>query len=120
LTLTNHNIHDNNFFEKIAPSLKLIVDEVLKILNNAKREDITDLNKGFIREAVVDFFASLMNSGHHYLVRRYKQEISDLFFNENFFLMSRRSLKKWCRIINHFISDHKDAVFDDLIYKWNM
>jgi hypothetical protein len=33
--------------------------------------------------------------------------------------MSRRNLKKWSKIINHFISDHKDAVFDDLLYKWN-
>ena len=33
--------------------------------------------------------------------------------------MSRRTLCKWCKIINHVISDSKDAVFDDLIYKWN-
>jgi hypothetical protein len=33
--------------------------------------------------------------------------------------MSRRNLRKWTKIINHFISDHKDAVFDDLLYKWN-
>ena len=43
-----------------------------------------------------------------------------MFFNENFFLMSRRSLRKWCKVINHIITDHKDAVFEDLLYKWNM
>jgi hypothetical protein len=110
----------HNSFDKIAASLKMIVDEVLKILNNTKKEDIVDQNKSFIREAVVDFFASLMDTASQYLIKRYRQEISDLFFNENFFLMSRRSLRKWCKIINHFISDHKDAVFDDLLYKWNI
>jgi len=34
-------------------------------------------------------------------------------------MMSRKNLRKWTKIINHFISDHKDAVFDDLLYKWN-
>lgn len=42
-----------------------------------------------------------------------------MFFHDNFFQMSRRNLRKWCKIINHFINDHKDAVFDDLLYKWN-
>lgn len=55
-----HQTH--NALEKIAASLKIIVDEVLKILNNTKKEDIVDQNKSFIREAVVDFFASLMDS----------------------------------------------------------
>jgi len=39
----------------------MIMDEVLKILNNTKKEGILDQNKNFIREAVVDFFASLMD-----------------------------------------------------------
>jgi len=33
--------------------------------------------------------------------------------------MSRRNLRKWCKIINHFINENKDAVFDDLLYRWN-
>lgn len=94
-----------------------MVDEVLKILS--KRDDKDNRERAFIREAATDFFATLMDGANNYLVKRYKQEISDLFFHDNFFQMSRRNLRKWCKIINHFISDHKDAVFDDLLYKWN-
>ena len=60
LLVGGHLIH--NAFDKIAASLKTIVDEVLKILNNTKKDGIIDPNKSFIREAVVDFFASLMDT----------------------------------------------------------
>ena len=82
-------------------------------MNNGEYE------RAFIREVVTDFFASLMDSANMYLVKRYKPEISEIFFSDTFFQMSRRNLRKWCKIINHVISDHKDAVFDDLLYKWN-
>lgn len=97
----------------------MIVDEVLKILNNTKKETVLDQNKSFIREALVDFFASLMDTASQYLIKRYKAEIQEFFSNENFFIMSRRSLRKWSKIINHFISDQKDAVFDGLFYQYN-
>lgn len=122
LLVGGHQSH--NAFDKIAASLKIIVDEVLKILNNTRKEGIVDQNKSFIREAVVDFFASLMDkeNASKYLIKRYRQEIQEFFFNENFFLMSRRSLRKWSKIINHFISnsENKDAVFEDLLNKWNI
>lgn len=92
---------------------------MLKVLNNNKKETGYEIERNFIRETVTDFFASLLEEASQYLVKRYKQEISDLFFHENFFLTSRKNLRKWCKIINHFIIDHKDAVFDDLLYKWN-
>lgn len=98
--------------------LKIVVEEVLKVLSN-KKENEKDKEKAFIREAVTDFFAALMDSAAQFLVKRYRQEINDLFLADNFFQMSRRNLKKWCKIINHFISDHKDAVFESLLYYWN-
>lgn len=33
--------------------------------------------------------------------------------------MNRRTLRKWSKIINHFILDQKNEVFDDLLYKLN-
>jgi hypothetical protein len=65
----------HNGFDKIAASLKMIVDEVLKILNNTRKETALDQNKSFIREALVDFFASLMDTASQYLIKRYKAEI---------------------------------------------
>jgi hypothetical protein len=108
----------HNAYEKIAASLKIVVDEVLNVLTN-KKENEKDREKAFIREAVTDFFAALMDVANLYLVKRYRQEINDLFLSDNFFQMSRRNLRKWCKIINHFISDHKDAVFESLLYYWN-
>jgi hypothetical protein len=116
-------------FEKIAASLKIVVDEVLKVLNSKKdgsessssnaNMSVGARERAFIRESVTDFLAALMDSANIYLVKRYRQEINDLFFHDNFFQMSRRNLRKWCKIINHFISDHKDAVFESLLYYWN-
>ena len=51
--------------------LKIVVDEVLKVLNN-KKEGEKDKEKAFIREAVTDFFAALMDSANHYLVKKYR------------------------------------------------
>jgi hypothetical protein len=59
-------------FEKIASSLKIIVDEVLKVLNNNKKEPEHAVERSFIRETVTDFFASLLEEASQYLVKRYK------------------------------------------------
>ena len=65
----------HNASDKIAQSLKIIVDEVLKVLNNNKK-DLKETEKTFIREAVTDFFASLLSEAKKEdLVSRYKQEI---------------------------------------------
>jgi len=73
-----------------------------------------------LREVITDFFSALMDKANLFLVKPYKREISDIFFHDNFFQMSRRTLRKWCKIINHFMMDQqKTEVFDDLVYKWN-
>jgi hypothetical protein len=41
--------------------------------------------RAYLREVVTDFFAALMDSANLYLVKRYKQEISELFFHDTFF-----------------------------------
>jgi len=38
-----------------------------------------------IREAVTDFFATLMDKANQLLVKPYKREISELFYSDNFF-----------------------------------
>lgn len=136
LFTTVQNIIDNasshSSTEKIQGALKIVVDEVIKVLNKKEqamenRDNPTDAEQesAFLREVFTDFFASLMDRGSMYLVARYKQEISELFFADTFFQTSRRNMRKWCKIINKFISyqsehmHHKDAVFDDLVYKWN-
>mmetsp|Transcript_22191 Transcript_22191/g.16596 ORF Transcript_22191/g.16596 Transcript_22191/m.16596 type:complete len:98 (+) Transcript_22191:153-446(+) len=60
-----------------------------------------------------------MDKANQFLVKPFKREISDIFLHDNFFQMSRRTLRKWCKIINHFIMDQKTEFFDDLVYKWN-
>lgn len=110
-SIVGHTNHD-----KITSSLSIIVNVALQILN--KKEDKAP-QQIVIRETITDFFAALMDKANQLLVKPYKREISELFYSDNFFQMSRRTLRQWCKIINHFISDQKDAVFDDLLYKWN-
>jgi hypothetical protein len=62
----------HNAYEKLAQSLKIIVDEILKVLNNNKKDSKDATEKTFIREAVTDFFASLLSEASEYLVKRYK------------------------------------------------
>jgi hypothetical protein len=65
--IEGHNSHTS--FEKIQSSLKIIVDEILKILSKKEEKEKDRL---FYREAVTDFFASLMDVASQYLVKRYK------------------------------------------------
>jgi hypothetical protein len=45
---------------------------VLKVLNNNKKEAQYEIERSFIREAVTDFFSSLLDEASQYLVKRYK------------------------------------------------
>ena len=107
-----HNNHD-----KITQALSIIVGVVLQILGSKQKAEKDD---AVIRELMTDFFSALMDKANQLLVKPYKREISDIFFSDNFFMMSRRTLRKWCKIINHFIVEQKTEVLDDLMYKWNV
>ncbi|CDW85800.1 n-terminal domain-containing protein [Stylonychia lemnae] len=110
-------LHSNH--DKITAALSIVVNVVLQILSNKTDKDKLDKQQVVIREAITDFFATIMDRANQLLVKPYKREISELFYSDNFFQMSRRTLRKWCKIINHFILDQKDQVFEDLVYKWN-
>jgi hypothetical protein len=65
---------------------------VIKVLSQKEavivdKEKATDslFDHVFLREVFTDFFASLMERGSMYLVSRYKQDISELFFSDTFF-----------------------------------
>lgn len=74
----------------------------MQILGNKIKQEKEDT---VIREIMTDFFGALMDKANQLLVKPYKREISEIFFSDNFFQMSRRTLRKWCKIINHFIMD---------------
>jgi len=93
-------VHNNH--EKITSALSIIVGVIMQILNGKSKGEKED---PVIRETVTDFLASLMDKANQLLVKPYKKEITELFFSDNFFSMNRRTLRKWCRIINHFIMD---------------
>ena len=113
-TVQNILVHNNH--DKITAALSIIVSVIMQILNNKSKGEKED---PVIRETITDFFATIMDKANQLLVKPYKREITDLFFSDNFFQMGRRTLRKWCKILNHFIIDQKNEVFDDLVYKWN-
>ena len=97
-------LHSNH--DKITQALAIVVGPVLSILSS--KSEAKDTKAIAIKDAVTDFFATLMDKANQLLVKPYKREISELFYSDNFFQQNRRTLKKWCKIINHFISDQKD------------
>jgi hypothetical protein len=57
--------------DKMISSYKIIIDELLKILNKKDDKEFKEM-KVFIREAVTDFFASLMDNHIYFVVKRYR------------------------------------------------
>lgn len=112
--------------DKMTSALSIIVNAILHHLKAqsvmlAKEESQRniDKNQGAILEALTDFFATLLEKAKMLVIKQYKKEISDLFLSDSFFNMTRRSFKNWSKIIYHFITQEKNEVFEDLLYKWN-
>ena len=51
-----------------------------------------------VSEFLADLFSCL--SEHDVFCKKYKTDITHLFYNENFFLMNERTLRKWQTIMN--------------------
>jgi hypothetical protein len=66
-----------------------------------------------------DFLAGLTHK-NTILQKQYKFEITAIFNSENFFMLSKRTLRKWQQIMRNFMSnDINNEVFDDLLLKFN-
>lgn len=72
-----------------------------------------------IIESVTDLLARLMEKAHHYIVKNYRKEISEMFFNDSFFSTSARTLNNWATIINLYMNHEKNELIEDIFYKWN-
>lgn len=120
LTLKNiifnllHNILLSTTADKITLNIYQIVDVVLSIIT-AKRTK----PKIEIIESVTDLLARLMEKAHHYIVKNYRKEISEMFFNDSFFSTSARTLNNWATIINLYMNHEKNELIEDIFYKWN-
>ena len=77
-------------------------------------------SKGEVVEAAIDLFARLMEKAHSYIVKNYRKEISEMFFNDNFFQTSARTLSNWATIINLYMNHEKNELIEDIFYKWNI
>ena len=122
LTLKNiifpllHNILQSITADKIAHNIFTIIDVSFDIIKNVKKEK----EKGEIVEAVTELFAELMDKAHNYIVKNYRKEISDMFFDDRFFKTSARSLNNWSTIINLYMNHEKNELIEDIFYKWNI
>ena len=70
-------------------------------------------------EAATDLFATLMDKAHSYIVKNYRKEISEMFFSDNFFETSARTLSNWATIISLYMNHEKNELIEDIFYKWN-
>ena len=89
--------------------------EVIKSLVSDTK-NITVPSLKVYSEFMGDLMASLSEDEH--FCRKYRVEIQNIFYHENFFLMSERTLRKWQIIMRHFSSSNEDLV-DELLLKFS-
>lgn len=101
----------------ITKNIYIIVDVVIKIIqfknssNGKFKEEIV--------EACTDLFSCLMEKASNYIVKQYRKEINELFFSDNFFDSTLRTLNNWATIINLYINHEKNELIEDIFVKWN-
>ena len=60
-----------------------------------------------------------MEKASNYIVKNYRKEINELFFADNFFDTTARTLNNWATIINLYINHEKNELIEDIFVKWN-
>ena len=101
----------------ITKNIYIIVDVVIKIIQfkNSSNQKF----KEEIVEACTDLFSCLMEKASNYIVKQYRKEINELFFSDNFFDSTLRTLNNWATIINLYINHEKNELIEDIFVKWN-
>ena len=99
----------------ITKNIYEIVDVVIKIIMHTSKTKY----KEEIIESATDLFACLMEKASNYIVKQYWKEINELFFSDNFFDTTLRTLNNWATIINLYINHEKNELIEDIFVKWN-
>ena len=119
------SIYQTEETDKSSLSLSIIVDSVMKILGIQIKQVIEDKGeehrtKNKIQSEVFSDFLAGLTHKNTILQKQYKFEITAIFNSENFFMLSKRTLRKWQQIMRNFMSnDINNEVFDDLLLKFN-
>lgn len=97
--------------------MKILGIQIKQVIED-KGEEHRTKNK-IQSEVFSDFLAGLTHK-NTILQKQYKFEITAIFNSENFFMLSKRTLRKWQQIMRNFMSnDINNEVFDDLLLKFN-
>ena len=97
---------------------QIIVKPGLEVLKT-QISDVKNLHVPAVRvysEFLAELMASLAEDQH--FCKKYRVDIQNIFYHENFFLMSERTLRKWQTIMRHFSDSNEDLV-DELLLRYS-
>lgn len=97
---------------------QIIVKPGLEVLK-MQISDVKNLHVPAVRvysEFLAELMASLAEDQH--FCKKYRVDIQNIFYHENFFLMSERTLRKWQTIMRHFSDSNEDLV-DELLLRYS-
>lgn len=100
----------------VVNAVLTILDDQLKKTGDSKKDDQHNF-KEVQSEVLTEFMAGLANE-NQILQKSYKKEIMDMFYQDNFFGMSERTLRQWQQIMRNFMNVD-NQVFDELLQKFN-
>ena len=108
-----HNVLLSTNVDKITQNIYEIVNVIIAMLNRKSK------HYNIIVEAVTDLFAILMENAHNYIVKNYRKEVAEMFFDDEFFKTSSLALRNWTTIIHLYMNHEKEELIEDIFYKWN-
>jgi len=95
LTKLTSKVHYNSEEKRSQYSESIIIKPTFDVLNKQilDESNFHTASVQVISEFLADLFVCL--SEHDIFCRKFKDNITTLFYKENFFLMNERTLRKW-------------------------
>jgi hypothetical protein len=107
-------------------SMSIVLNGSIKVIHDTIKDKANINNMSVFEKTINEFLTELLAyiaSQNTILQKNYKQEINDMFNEENFFKLDERILRQWQQIMSSFLSssesDHEVQVFQEQLLRFN-
>lgn len=126
LTESLHISQQDSTKDKQYVSMSIVLNGSIKVIHNTIKDKAIINNMSVFEKTINEFLTELLAyiaSQNTILQKNYKQEINDMFNEENFFKLDERILRQWQHIMSSFLgsseSDHEVQVFQEQLLRFN-
>lgn len=106
--------------------MSIVLNGSIKVMHDTIKDKANINNMNVFEKTINEFLTELLSyiaSQNMILQKNYKQEINDMFNEENFFKLDERILRQWQQVMSSFLSssdsDHEVQVFQEQLLRFN-